>query len=169
MSAAAFRFVFDLDDTLYDERNYALSALQFPGKWIDRRAGAVSSAATLVSAFDAGHRDAIGDLCAQIGLSQDDKARLIDAMRAHRPDISLRPDSARLLERIRSGHRPYSLLIDGRSVTQRAKIAALGLADAQHIIISEEIGVTKPDTPGFETIAAADPDADDVYVGDNPK
>lgn len=168
-SASAPNFVFDLDDTLYAERDYALSALRFAGNWIDQRLGTSNSADTLVSSFRAGNRDAIGELSAHLGVSQSDKDRLIDEMRAHSPDISLRPDSERLLKRIRIRDMKYSILTDGRSVTQRAKIAALGLADARHVIISEEIGATKPSTIGFESIASADPDADYVYVGDNPK
>ena len=169
IAATAPRFVFDLDDTLYSERDYALSALKFAGAWIDRHLGGSNAAATLVSSFEAGNADAIGALGARLGISQEDKARLIEEMRAHRPDISLRPDSKRLLHRIRVQDLEFSILTDGRSVTQRAKITALGLLDARHIVISEEIGASKPDTVGFERIAAAAPHASYVYVGDNPR
>lgn len=168
-SGAVPNLVFDLDDTLYAERDYALSALRFAGNWIDGRLGTSNSADTLVSFFQAGNRDAIGALSVHLGVSQSDKDRLIDEMRAHNPDISLRPDSERLLQRIRVRQLNYSILTDGRSVTQRAKVAALGLEDARHVIISEEIGATKPSTIGFETIASADPHGEHVYVGDNPE
>lgn len=168
-SASAISFVFDLDDTLYAERDYAISALRFAGDWIDARMGTSGSAEVLVASFQAGDRDAIGAFSEQVGVSQDDKNRLIEDMRAHEPGISLRADSQRLLQRIRQRGMEYSILTDGRSVTQRAKIAALGLSDARHVIVSEEIGATKPSTIGFETIAAADPGAGYVYVGDNPK
>jgi putative hydrolase of the HAD superfamily len=169
IASRPLRIVFDLDDTLYDERDYALSALGFAGRRIDEQHGSADAGQRRVSMFDAGDRDAIGTLCQELGMATGEKSRLIDAMRAHRPDIFLRPDSARLLRRLRSARADFSILTDGRSVTQRAKIAALGLVDARHIIVSEEIGAAKPSTTGYEKIAAAGPDADFVYVGDNPE
>ena len=169
IASRPLRIVFDLDDTLYDERDYALSALGFAGRLIDEQCGSTNAGQRLVSLFDAGHRDAIGAVCSDLEMAAAAKIKLIDAMRAHRPDISLRPDSARLLHRLRSARAVFSILTDGRSVTQRAKIAALGLQDAKHIIVSEEIGAAKPSTAGYEKIAASGPDADFVYVGDNPQ
>ncbi|MBX2886549.1 MAG: HAD family hydrolase [Granulosicoccus sp.] len=169
-------FVFDLDDTLYSERSYAVSALRYFGHRIDGLGTAGNSSTDspgdvtrqLLSMFDAGEKDPIGTVCKRLSIDAGHRQSLIVEMQAHLPDISLREDARQFLSLLKSAGRSFSIITDGRGVTQRAKIKALGLTDAKMVQISEEVGVSKPHKRSFETVAALDHYADYIYIGDNP-
>jgi putative hydrolase of the HAD superfamily len=60
------------------------------------------------------------------------------------------------------------ILTDGRSLTQRNKIAALGLeAWINDIVISEEFGSAKPDERNYRHFEQRFPTAQYVYVGND--
>ena len=160
MSAA---WIFDLDDTLYKERDYVRSCFNHVGGLLN----CAHVSEELGRAFDSGAEDPIGAMCRRRGLSEARRRGLIESMRSHAPAITLSPDAAELLTGLRERSTPFSILTNGRSVTQRRKIEALGLVDAKYIFISEEIGVAKPDIGVFK--AAQDVHAADryIYVGDN--
>ena len=157
-------FIFDLDDTLYAERDYVSSCFS----WVADRLGQPEIRESLTAAFKSGEPDPIGALCAKIGVGDEARISLISDMRAHQPSISLLPDAERFIARLRAEKFPYSIVTNGRSVTQRRKIDALGVGDAISIAISEEIGAEKPDPQIFSLAAEAHEGAACVYVGDNP-
>ncbi|MGF1544555.1 MAG: HAD family hydrolase [Parvularculaceae bacterium] len=157
--------VFDLDDTLYKERDYVYSCF----RWMGRALGDAGAADALRRAFEAGVGDPIGAMMAEKGVAADDRTRLIAEMRDHAPDISLSQDAAALLAEMRAQNAAFSIVTNGRSGTQRRKIAALGLGDAASLAISEEVGAEKPDAKAFSAAAAVHAGAKLVYVGDNPK
>lgn len=163
--------VFDLDDTLYKERDYSLSALKFAGSWLHQNRHSTHNLAdALYASFEAGAKDAIGEVLIEKNIPITFKPDLIRAMQSHVPDIKLPSESIDVLQTISRLGLSYSLLTDGRATTQRAKINALGLNEAQSVIISEEIGHRKPDQHGFLAISAQQSDTEQlVYIGDNPK
>lgn len=162
--------VFDLDDTLYKEHTYAVSALSFFGRELNRLLSTDGIETQLLNMFEAGHRDAIGAVCEQHMVPNHTKKMLLEHMRSHRPNITLSVDAEQLLAFIRKQGLGFSILTDGRSVTQRAKISALGLNDAQVIVISEELGKGKPSLGGFRHIeSSTNVLGSHVYVGDNVK
>ena len=62
----------------------------------------------------------------------------------------------------------FSIITDGRSISQNNKIKALGLSHlAQNIIISEETGYEKPHVNNFKIIEKIYPDKKLLYVADN--
>lgn len=160
--------VLDLDDTLYAERDYVRSALSFAGRILEERTGQTDEGEAMWAAWRAGEKDPVGKAVADAGLDAAVGADLVRAMRAHRPDIALHPDAARLLDRLRGAAKPFAILTDGRSVTQREKIAALGLGDAAYISISEEQGLPKTAAERFVRLEEAVPARAYTYVGDNP-
>lgn len=95
---------------------------------------------------------------------------LLEWHRDHPPQIGLYPDARRFLARLSEARIPAVLLTDGRSTTQRAKIAALGVSgDFVDVLISEETGVDKFDPAAFESAAKCLPGREDLfYFGDNP-
>ncbi|MDZ7627749.1 MAG: HAD family hydrolase [Parvularculaceae bacterium] len=160
----ALGIVFDLDDTLYPERSYVRSCFQ----WISRRLCDASIFAELWTRFEAGDGDPIGRLTKARGIGAEDTSALISEMRAHRPEITLDPGAAELLARLRTQSRAYSIVTNGRSITQRMKVAALGLEDATAIVISEEFGASKPDASLFREVERFHAAQRHLYVGDNP-
>lgn len=160
----ALGFVFDLDDTLYPERDYVRSCF----RWIAPHLGGDAAFGELWRRFEADEVDPIGTVAAAKGLGEREKSALIAAMRAHAPDIALDEGAASLVAALRRAKRRFSIVTNGRSVTQRAKIAALRLEDAAAIVISEEFGAAKPAPALFRAVEAAHPAERHLFAGDNP-
>ena len=161
-------FVFDLDDTLYPERDYVLSALSFAAGIVDQLYRVSSPRDRLLEYMNLNVSDPIGALWVDENLPISAKAEVVAAMRAHIPDIALRDSALQLLEKLRRQGRGFSIVTDGRSVTQRAKLAALRCLDAKFISISEEVGLEKTNVLRFLPVEAKFPASKYIYVGDNP-
>ncbi|MBI1826813.1 MAG: HAD family hydrolase [Planctomycetes bacterium] len=130
--------IFDLDDTLYLERDYAISGFQAVAMAFANRLGPPDNiAATMLSLFDTEHRSRVFDqLLREIGMADDPSLvrEMIETYRNHQPAISLLADAERALmrqaERFRLG-----LITDGHSHSQWNKIDALKLRDRLEAII----------------------------------
>ncbi len=158
--------VFDLDDTLYAERDFVRSGFRA----ISRRFESSDQARVfrlLESFFDSGDADPLGSTLREMR-SRKEKAALLQVYREHEPCLELAVAVRELLEGLtQAGHR-LGILTDGRSVTQRNKIEALGLGAWVHeIVISEEFGSGKPDPRNYQHFERAFSSASYVYVGDN--
>lgn len=151
--------VFDLDDTLYAEMEFVRSAYRAIARSYGLELlGPMLRAVTPREAFDS------------TGLPVGDQ---LEIYRTHYPDIRLPWQSLYTLDMLRRrGHR-LGLVTDGRSVTQRNKINALGLErfiDPELIFISEETGMEKISGGSFRRIAELSPVGKKfMYVGDNPQ
>lgn len=160
--------VFDLDDTLYCEADYVRSGFRYVGELVERLYG-VTFAEALMAAWEEGSADPIGQVLQAQGLSPALKEHLVAAYRYHRPTLSLNPGARELLESCRRRGCPLYLVSDGRGLTQRLKLDALGLLPLfDEVFISEEVGAGKPDPRAFQAIAARGGQGPWVYVADNP-
>lgn len=157
--------VFDLDDTLYPEADYVESGIQHVCARLQDLCGK-DVLALMQADTRAGRRDWLAAACEHAGLPPTAKESLLWMYRLHTPAIRLAPACERALHRIRERARAVAVLTDGRSVTQRLKLAALGLADWP-AYISEDYGSEKPAPERFEAIQSHQPAAHYVYVGDN--
>jgi len=177
VSARSLCVVFDIDDTLYLERDYVRSGFAAVGVWIEAQRGFRSFSDRCWIAFRSGRRQTIFDeVLASYGLDGDERddlvLELVERYRRHHPSITLLPDAGETIERLRDRHR-LAALSDGPLDSQRAKVHALGLdARLDRIVLTGELGPSrgKPDPAGFEQIQAwADVAANRcVYVADNP-
>lgn len=167
--------VFDLDDTLYLERDFVRSGFQAAGMWLQQETGISGLEARCQELFAAGHRTLIFDNALKY-LGTDGNAelvaRLIEVYRTHTPNIALASDADRYL-RQRSGNRLFALITDGTATTQMAKIRALGLDRLlEHVICTGAWGhdFSKPHPRAFETVEAWSGTSATrlVYVADNP-
>lgn len=161
--------IFDLDDTLYSEKEYVKSgyaavAAAFPSvKEMEAR---------LWDAFEK-KLPALDFVLEQEGLLCE-KARALDIYRAHTPSIHLYPGIPALLSRLRETKK-LGMITDGRPEGQRAKLAALGLAPLfDAIVVTDELGgaeYRKPNEAAFRLVQQRlDLPFDSlVYIGDNPK
>ena len=78
---------------------------------------------------------------------------ILELYRFHYPEIKLSKDTSVFLEKILSHNIDFSIITDGRSISQRNKIKALGLYDlVKNIIISEETGFEKPHLNNFKIL-----------------
>jgi putative hydrolase of the HAD superfamily len=168
--------VFDLDDTLYAERDYVLSGFRAVGRWVESHLAVPSDAAfgELRDLFDAGSRhDAFDRWLETRGLAAEGRvAELLAVYRAHDPALVPFPEVPGLLSSL-SGTYRLGLLSDGYLAVQRRKLRALGLANHfESIVFSDEWGrdAWKPSPRPFHVLLSrlglSGPQA--VYVADNP-
>src|SRR3712207_4430585 len=115
--------VFDIDDTLYLERDYVRSGFQAAGVIAARRFGIRNFADLAWQAFCNGSRGHIFDeVLAQVDVVADiaDLDALVLEYRTHTPNISLLPD-AREAMMFSSAHGAVAVVTDGPLMSQDAK------------------------------------------------
>lgn len=157
--------VWDLDDTLYAERDFVHSAFQE----IIRRFPMVSIAYDAESLTGmALHGKKPMELLVE-NFSMFKKEELLTIYRNHHPNIQLKEHSLECLEHFKQiGHKQV-LVTDGRSITQRNKIKALGIESFfDDIFISEERGWCKPDIQIYNKIASDFLAGKFFVIADNP-
>jgi putative hydrolase of the HAD superfamily len=167
--------VFDLDDTLYLERDYVRSGFDVVGKLVEAEHGVAGFGRRCWELFELGHRGSTFDVVAEeLDLPSDVVPALVEAYQCHPPAIALLPDVPAVLAdaRTRGG---TAVLTDGAPSSQRAKAVALGLAElVDVIVITDELGgphLRKPHPAGFEAVMSAFPGtaaASFTYFADNP-
>ena len=165
-------FVFDLDDTLYLERDFARSGFAAVGGYVQDVLDIEGFAARCESLLSSGVRGRIFDRAlSELGCDGDSALveRLVEIYRNHAPQIALAVDADACLARLRGR---LALITDGPKVTQRAKIAALGLEQRMELIIATgawpgDFG--KPHPRAFTEVMAwsGQPAQAHVYVADN--
>lgn len=158
--------VFDLDDTLYKECEYQQSGFSEVCVKLESAFG-VSLEDKMAEWQLAKSPDLFGDLCVFLGLPSSTKESLLWLYRLHEPKIELNPSVRKLLQILGQTCR-LVILTDGRSITQRLKLKALGLLDLP-VYISEEYGSEKPDDKRFRRVMVDFPASQYFYVGDNLK
>jgi len=166
---------FDLDDTLFLERDYVRSGFAAVGEWAKARLNLDGLAEGAWRLFEEGCRGRVFDMTL-LSLGQPADPSVVGSMvrvyRTHRPDIALLPDASRCLEHVRRWHF-VGVISDGPVDAQRQKVAALGLAEkVDKVMLTRELGeeFEKPHPRAFELMAeASGADASRcVYVADNP-
>jgi putative hydrolase of the HAD superfamily len=166
---------FDIDDTLYLERDYVRSGFAAVGAWARTELGVADLSDRAWAAFEAGVRGRILDeALADCGIRANGTLvpQLVDVYRSHIPTIDLLDDVRGWLV-TRPARLALAVVTDGPRASQRAKAAALGLeAWADPVILTEELGpgLGKPHPAAFESAEAATglAGAACAYVADNP-
>lgn len=157
--------IFDLDDTLYSEKEYVRSGYKAVSDYLGGR-----YEEELWNYFEAG-KPAIDELLKQLG-RENEKAKVLSVYRSHQPDIHLYPGVTEMIEELKAKSIKVGIITDGRPEGQRNKLEALGL-DVDDVIVTDELGgvqFRKPCDIAFRIMMTRwrlNP-ADIVYVGDNP-
>ena len=169
-------FVFDLDDTLYLERDFAFSGFDAVGAWVKAQLGIANFADTAKRHFDTGRRDRVFDATmVEIGIDPTPAliSQMVQVYREHEPKITLAADAAEFLAQPQE-HRAIAILTDGFLISQTNKLRALEIErfGVWPIVCTDVWGreFWKPHERGFKFIESAfhlPPDAF-TYVADNP-
>lgn len=164
--------VFDLDDTLYPERQFALggfrAAAHAAAERFDRDPRRLLR--SLVSAFRRGARSTVFQLASEVeGLPLDSVALMLAAYRTHAPRLSLPSESHAVIAACRVSAR-VAVLTNGDPAVQRRKVAALGVESLVDVVVyaAEHHPLGKPASAPFRVVEQAlgvDP-ARCVMVGD---
>jgi putative hydrolase of the HAD superfamily len=167
--------VFDLDDTLYLEREYVRSGFTAVGDWILSERSMEGFADRAWRLFEEGARgDIFNKALVASGCDADNDliAEMVATYRRHRPSIALESDVVPVLEYLQVRHRS-ALISDGPSESQRRKVETLELTKwVETIILTSEMGFGcgKPSPAAFRLVESrlGAESSSCVYVGDNP-
>ncbi len=166
---------FDIDDTLYLEREYVRSGFEHVGRWAKKELGIEKFAERSWSLFVAGHRGKIFDeVLKESGVRSRPFVveRLVALYRSHPAEIRLLPDALACLQAVRN--RALLVVIsDGACEAQQNKVRALEL---EHwfdlILLTEKFGerCRKPSPILFRWVQEQFQLRPDrcCYVADNP-
>lgn len=156
--------VFDLDDTLYKEVDFVRSGFSAIASYVGKDGIAVE----LFEQWKRGQNALqwlidVTDIECEI-------PDLLHVYRTHLPSIKLESSVEDMLDKLKQEGKVLGMITDGRSITQRHKIEALGLyrwITDDNLVISEEFGSEKPDMANYEYFMSRYPVANYFYVGDN--
>ena len=159
--------IFDLDDTLYSEKQYVRSGYKAVAKLL----GDEALADRLWTYFENG-KPAIDELLNELGC-MGRKEECLEAYREQIPEITLYDGVVDLILELKSKGIKVGIITDGRVSGQKRKLQALGLDKLiDDIIITDELGGTrfrKPCDIAFRIMQRrwGLPFEQMVYVGDN--
>lgn len=159
--------IFDLDDTLYSEKDYVRSGFSFIAEYFDIPMLELE----LWNSFEQGKKP-IDDVFEKRKMIEK-KDRALQIYRMQNPKIQMYSGTSEMLERIKILNKKIGIITDGRPEGQRAKIKALGLESIfDKIIITDELGgpgFRKPNSEAFILMQRALEVSFEkmVYIGDN--
>lgn len=158
--------IFDLDDTLYSEKDYVRNGYRKIAEHLEKP----ELADQMWAVFECGGK-AIDEVLTANGLEAH-KDEALHIYRFQEPEIQLYPGVEQMIARIRETKK-VGIITDGRPEGQWAKIRALGI-QVDEIIVTDELGGTqfrKPNPAAFllmqERLSV--PFERMVYIGDNTK
>jgi putative hydrolase of the HAD superfamily len=170
--------VFDLDDTLYLERQFVVSGFGAVEAHLVAKGLPCSGAADVFLALLAAHGSGrvfnLGLEHFSVSPSPELVAELVSTYRHHAPTLSPQPGIKALLVALGSAGIRLGVITDGDVAVQRGKLDALGLANLFEVILATDgLGPNrigwKPSTRPFEFVEDASGLSSNAltYVGDN--
>ena len=160
--------IFDLDDTLYSEKQYIMSGYKKIASYLGR-----DDAVEMLWKYFQARKPAIDCYLEEID-EFEKKKECLDIYRNQFPEINLYDGADELLRNLRSSGIKIGIITDGRPEGQRKKIKALGLDElVDDIIITDELGgiqFRKPNDISFRIMQNRWrlPFEQIIYIGDNP-
>lgn len=161
-------FVFDLDDTLFPEIDFLKSAYLHISKKLVSITNAEIYEEMLSRYYNKENvfRWIVEEYKNMLG--EIDVQWLLKEYREHIPAINFNKETSKFLTAVKNLLIPAGLITDGRSITQRNKLKALGIENYfTDIIISEEFGSEKPDKKNYLYFEEKYPGKDFYFFGDN--
>lgn len=168
---------FDLDDTLYKEIDFLKSGYRKISEMVEKRYGFNSWEIYDRLLYWFGREEnAFVNLNETYGISNPINDYL-NVYRYHHPNIALSKETTDTLDALKHRGITLAIITDGREITQRQKIEALGLTkwiSEDFIFINEEPKHFKPNRFSFDRLMLhcyeqfPDSDFTYYYIGDNP-
>lgn len=153
-------FVFDLDDTLYSERNFEMSGIKFVYDYLKIDTIELDAILNCRTSW-------VEQIVSQPGNNYTTEL-ILELYRNHTPKIELYTDAKIFLQKLISLRIEMSLITDGRSMTQRTKLNSLGIEKIfNKIIISDEIKSEKPSEINYKMVMSIESNKEYVYIADN--
>lgn len=158
-------FVFDLDDTLYHELDYLKSGYHKIAEYLHPKIHD-DIYDKMIEKFN--HKENVFKWILETFPKITTLDVLLGIYREHKPSINMRIDADNFLNRANTLNIPLGIITDGRSITQRNKMTALGIFNLfTDIIISEEFGTEKPNINNFKYFTNKYQEYNFCFWGDN--
>lgn len=164
--------IFDLDDTLYSEKEYVKSGYHAVAEGLPQ---VEDTEWKLWRAFE-NKKSAIDEVLTNEGIYTEElKQKCLEVYRSHKPNIHLYDGVLPMLLELRQQGYLLGIITDGRSEGQRAKITALNLDQyVDYIIVTDELGSMEYRKPNKKAFVMMQERfgvhfAEMCYVGDNIK
>lgn len=160
--------IFDLDDTLYSEKQYVRSGFRAVARLLER-----DEAEKKLWEYFLEGKSAIDELLNELG-QQERKEQCLRVYREHMPEIELYKGVRELIQRLKGEGILVGIITDGRVEGQKNKLSALGLEQSiTDVIITDALGgvrFRKPNDIAFRIMQCrwGIPFEEMVYIGDNP-
>lgn len=166
--------VFDMDDTLYAEKDYVRSGFRSVDRWSRDELGITGFYETAWGLFESGQKQLLFNKALEALEVDYDEAligRMVEAYRSHEPDIQLLDDARWILDQVKPEVK-IGLISDGYLTAQQKKVKALKLHDKCHsLILTDQWGKEhwKPSRVPYETVSRELEVSHQqcVYIGDN--
>lgn len=156
--------IFDLDDTLIYEIDFLKSAFKEIAERLDLSNQQILCQKMVLMYQEGGN---VFEFLTKT-YTEFTKDQLLLLYRNHFPIIKLNEGALEIINLCKVKGYKLGLITDGRSVTQRNKLKALGIEKLfDKIVISEEFGSTKPDDRNFN-VFIEDGISEYFYIADNP-
>jgi HAD hydrolase, family IA, variant 1 len=170
--------LFDLDDTLYLERDYVYSGYRVVASFLEKKYNLSLKTAYLkmIDLSKESYDNVFNRLfdAYNIKVGNDEIKKIIEIYKNHIPNIDLCEDSKKIIEYLLKKEIKLGLITDGDSIQQRNKIKGLDIDKYfEKIIITDELAPNrefwKPNKKAFEIMVdffKEDP-KNILYIGDN--
>jgi putative hydrolase of the HAD superfamily len=162
--------VFDLDDTLYDEYDFLLSGFRSVARRFCPE-DELNANRLLINTYLKGE-NAFKVLVNQYQMKRKGVGvnEILELYRNHKPTIRLKDCAFHFISLLKEKKIKTGIITDGRSVTQRNKLEALGIPDKMNLVlISEESGSEKPSKQNYRAFQDRFEANEYIYFGDNPE
>ncbi len=173
--------IFDLDDTLFEQRQWLAGAYLLVGEWMKERFGSdPSEVRALLLGYASRYSSASGNLfnllLADMGIEETPErlAGMIDAFYRYRPEhLDTYPGTVPTLKCLMSAGLKLAVITNGREDIQTDKLRALGIAECFDLVLVSKAcgeGWEKPSPRMYQRSISelcVGPD-ECIFVGDNP-
>jgi len=169
--------IFDLDNTLYDQKLFNLGAFEDVSGYVSKRFGADNkktyAALARVWLAKPDSPRLFDKVLPAVGVRGANIGKIVDVFHDHRPKLKLYTGTRTVLSKLKARY-ALGMLTDGTPSTQRNKIANLGLEKMfDEIVMTAKTGAgrPKPSSTSYDhmlKLLGVKP-SEVVYVGDNPK
>jgi len=158
--------VFDLDDTLYKERDYKASGISFVCSQIEFIYG--KNIEKQILKADRDNKQIWQQACKILKIPLSTAEQFKWLYRLHNPNIKLSKNASKTIKLLSNRLFQIAIFTEGRSYTQRVKLKKLKIDDLK-FYISDELKYKKKELNSFKKIMQQLPASKYYYIGDNPK
>ena len=169
--------IFDLDDTLYDEKQFVIGGFDAVSHYVSIKYNVnqdVVHQLLFETLYEHGRGHTFDIALKKLGIyEKKDIPRLVEIYRNHTPNLKLYPDATTVLSHLKKNDYKLGLITDGNVEVQKNKVKALRVEDFfDCMIFSDEYGIEKQKPNPFPYLKVIEKlkvkNTRSVYVGDNP-